>query len=180
MSTRPSKRSPASTRPSSAWAFRSATIVFTPAGAPPGRPPSCPWGGSWRPWHSSADRSVPRGNADDVQQRGAEPGGVLHRAAALEVHARAALVRLVGGIEGDGDAALDRALAHGERLAHALVAQTRQHEEQPSRVGDPETRKAGLVEDDLHRGLGHRLAPRVPDVAEHRDTGEDPRPGDCR
>src|SRR2546422_10506386 len=83
---------------------------------------------------------------------------------------RTALVGLVGGIEGDGDAVDGRALAHGERLAAALVAQARSHEIEALRVRLAEVREAGLVADDVDPRVGDGLALRVLHVAEHAEA----------
>src|SRR5439155_525340 len=101
------------------------------------------------------------------------PRRALDRARALEVHARAALVGLVGGIEGDGDAVDGRALAHGERLAAALVAQARSHEIEALLVRLAEVREAGLVTDDVDPRVGDGLAVRVLHVAELAEAAVD-------
>src|SRR5205814_3413687 len=150
-------------------------MVLTPAGTRPGWRPRFSTTTSWRSRRSARTRcrlmnSVPVDGADDVRQRRPEPCGALDGVGALEVHACAALVRLIRGIEDDEDAAHVRPLAHREDLAATLVAQSRAHEIEALRVRLAEIAEGGLVARDLDRRVGNRFALRILDVAEHGEA----------
>src|SRR5688500_2186321 len=95
-----------------------------------------------------SSRSAP-GGADEVRQRRAERRRALDPADTMEIDARAALLRVVGGIEGGGQPRGGLTEAKRERLAEALVAETRDDDVEARGVGVAHVRESRPVAHEL-------------------------------
>src|SRR3989449_1008577 len=104
--------------------------------------------------------------ADRVDQRRTELRAPLDELRPFEIDPRATVVTVVRGIEGCSEPGDRRTDLQGQGLAGALVAQTRDDQEEALRVGRREIREAGLVADELDLAAAERVAPGVLHEAE--------------
>src|SRR3989442_11019887 len=104
--------------------------------------------------------------ADRVDQRRTELRAPLDELRPLEIDPRATVVTVVRGIEGCSEPGDRRTDLQGQGLAGALVAQTRDDQEEALLVGRRGIREAGLVADELELAAAERVAPGVLHEAE--------------
>src|SRR5258707_1013365 len=116
----------------------------------------------WRPRLRTATRWPSRWSARTrCRLMNSVPPTTRTRTAALEIHAGAALVGVVGGVEARGQPGADRAVLERQRLAGALVAEAGDDHEEALGIRLAQVGEAGLVTDQLDGLARLRRAGRV-------------------